>query len=461
MIVSRANWEEVAGLLEGRAERPETRLDRLRARFRALYGSEAEGVARAPARINILGEHVDYVSYIATSSLTFGSRAHDMLMLFRGAPSARVRGATTLDGCEQFSFDARRPADAASWLSYLYARPSPPPDWGNYVRGGVLRAAFDDRAPDRGFDFLVDAAIAPGGGASSSSALVVLAGAVFRYVNGTELEARTLAKESAEAEWYVGTRGGAMDHTTICLARRNRAVHIQHRDARADDVPLSLPRARWVTFFTHPAEKGREAMLAYNERAAVARLFIPAVLASGADAIGALPEEIALAQLQSQYPEAWEACRRAFPVLAALPGARRVKLRDRARHHESEARRVEAAVRLLGAPESEDATLRALGRLLDESHESLRGCYEVTTPEVDRLHRIIAAAPEVYGARLMGAGFGGNLLALTTDERVAPLLDRARAEHRDWSEAMGTVMISTPGDGLSLCDCRENERRGA
>src|SRR5258708_36690612 len=97
--------------------------------------------------------------------------------------------------------------------------------------------------------------------------------------------------------------------------------------------------------------------------------------------------------------------------------------------------------------------MHLLGTLLDESHASLRDLYEVSNPEVERLLKIIRPTPGVYGARLMGGGFGGNVLALTTQERVASLIERVQTEYYGPQNRQGldegSIMGSTPGDGLA------------
>src|SRR5690242_17788116 len=81
------------------------RLKQLRDRFCAQYGDGPISIWRAPARINILGEHVDYVAYLPTASLPFASREHAMLMLYRAAPYKRVRGASMHAAYSPFAFD--------------------------------------------------------------------------------------------------------------------------------------------------------------------------------------------------------------------------------------------------------------------------------------------------------------------------------------------------------------------
>src|SRR6185369_13579440 len=262
------------------------RLTSMCALFVKLYGDGPVSLLRAPARINILGGHIDYVSYLPTASLPFGSREHDMLILFRGSLTESVRGASTLNTYPPFYFTlsdgppvSNKSNAEADWLSYLYDHPAKSPHWSNYVKGAVFFARSScGEASLRGFDFVVDSSIPAGGGASSSSALVVLAGAAVREVNELSHVPMELARDSSKAEWYVGTRGGAMDHITICLAKRDHAVLISYLAQQVRHVALPGKQFRWITFFSQPADKGRDVMIEYNERAAISRIVLPALI---------------------------------------------------------------------------------------------------------------------------------------------------------------------------------------
>ncbi len=499
------------------------------ARFMETYGDGPVFILRAPARINLLGEHVDYVSYLPTSSLTFGSREHEMTLLFRPAADGRVRGSSTLPGCDPLEFDlAEAPAGSGvhdnghEWTHYLYLRPTPPADWGNYLRGAAFfaRMKYGERVR-RGFDFLVDSSIPSAGGASSSSALTVLAGAAIRRANRLPCDALDLARDSAKAEWFVGTRGGTMDHLTMCLSRPKHLVHIAYQKDEPELLPMPRMQFRLVTFYAHPADKSREVMLEYNERAAVARIFIPAIIEGWAvsrpslhqrwqaaltaakeplpagldqlaEALANLPETMILRDMKERYPAAFGACAEAFHALVRDRSDCRLKVRDRALHHLGEVRRVTEAVGVLRAigdidpleeperrtPEDEGAArgpvrqpgpalveegMRRIGELLNDSHRSLRDLYEVSTPPVEQLVETVLSDPGVYGARLMGGGFGGNVLALIMAERVPELV--GRVQERFFAPAArdgvreGSVMISTPGEGLSPLDAEAAARR--
>jgi galactokinase/CTP:molybdopterin cytidylyltransferase MocA len=416
-----------------------------------------------------------------------------MLMMYRPSQRGRVRATSTSQAYPAVAFTFNQGPAAGNteenWLSYLYENSAPAPRWDNYVKGSVFFAHMKFGEQIRcGFDFAVDSNIPPGGGASSSSALVVLSGAAVREVNHVEYTPEELARDSAKAEWYVGTRGGAMDHLTICLARASRAVRINYWRNHTRRVPMPGDQFQWITFFSKPADKGREVMIEYNERAAVSRLFIPAVIegwkvkqpnrygawtkavdsfAEGSvialdeieDLIQELPETLPLTAIEKEYPVTFAECDRAFPALVEERRDWPLKVRSRALHHLGEVRRGVRATNILDSIErGSDArqhipAMRALGAILDESHQSLRDLYGVSTPEVEHLVEIIRSDPHVFGAHLMGGGFGGNVLALTTEDHVSSLIERVQNEYYEpgmrHGVNEGSVMNSTPGDGLA------------
>jgi galactokinase len=442
------------------------RIAQLASDFKQRYGTKPATLLWAPGRINIIGEHVDYVSYLPTSSVAFGSRENGMLMLVRPSNNGLVRGVSTNAAYEPFTFDiSETPIGGStkdiesSWRERICSGPLPEGDWSNYIRGAVAFARFKFGVDiNRGFDFLLDSNLMPGGGASSSSALLILAGAALRMSNGMTIDRSELAKDSSLAEWYLGTRGGALDHMIICLSTADSAIHLSYADQSATQLPLSARHFSWVTFFSHPANKGRELMFEYNERAVVSRVIIPAMLADTdpeavtLQAVEALPAEIGIAELEKAWPTAFDEAMRLFPDLFRTPRDVRLKIRPRAEHHQGEVMRARGAAAFLTLANNSEV-MRRLGILMDESHASLRDLYDVSTDEVEELRDVIRASPGVCGARLMGGGFGGNILALTPTVTVARLIDRVQEDYysprgRD-ARAERAVMVSTPGPGLS------------
>src|ERR1051326_8999959 len=133
------------------------RLSRLCSLFLDRYGDGPGSLLRAPARIDVLGEHIDYVSYLPTASLTFGSREHDVLMLYKISGEPRVRSASTSRNYEPSSFsilEDQVPEFGQNvtdeWLAFLSHHGTPTPHWQNYIRGAVTfaRAKFGEREGD-------------------------------------------------------------------------------------------------------------------------------------------------------------------------------------------------------------------------------------------------------------------------------------------------------------------------
>jgi len=480
--------------------------------FVAAFGRGPAAVARAPARINILGEHVDYVRYLPTQVLPFASREHDMLMVFRPSDEPAVRGRSTHADVRPAEFrldqgprpEAHEQALDQRWVAYLRQVGTPEQNWINYVKGSALYAAMKHPGRvGRGFDFLVDSTIPAAGGASSSSAIVTLSGCAIRLVNGLSLDAAGLAEDSSRAEWYIGTRGGNMDHCAQTLAQRQHALSLWFSPFAREPVPLHRFRYRWVTFFAHPADKSGAVLLEYNERSAVSRLVIPALLErmfevtpglkerwdrifralsedrldlgaarEARTILSELPEAMTLSEVKGSLPEVYAELQRGYPLLGAAPGERLLKVRSRALHHVGEIERVRQVVHILRdlfaspmpeEPEKIEPGLRAVGELITETHDSMRDLYELTTPDIDALAEIILGFPGVYGARLMGGGFGGNILVLIAKENVPALVRRVEKQFYQprgrRGDADGDIMISTPGEGLSVLDLRAVLRR--
>lgn len=481
-------------------ERVAARLITLCDLFFDHYGDGPVSLLRAPARMGVLGEHIDYVSYLPTASLTFGSRERDAWMLYRKSQKPVVRCVSSSPRFEPSSFSILNVPEftgavEAEWLEFLFTHGVPKPHWQNYINAAVTfaRGKFGKQI-QTGFDFVLDSNIPPGGGASSSSALVVLGGAAIRNVNGIPWTPEELARDSAMAEWFIGTRGGSMDHITICLAETANAVLIDYASHQTRLAALPDQPFAWVTFFTKPADKGREIMIEYNERAAVSRLLIPAIIdgwkstaparheawgntkkmlpagsveafAAARDLFTSLPETISIDTVNTDYPDTFGELERAFPALLDDRPRWPLKIRARGLHHLGEAERVARATNELDSIQNDkdsDHTLsamRKLGKLLNESHASLRDLYEVSVPEVEELIKIVRNDPQVLGARVMGGGFGGNVLALTTRDNSQSLIKRVQEEYysargRD-GVSEGSVIVSTPGRGLTDIDLDE------
>ena len=180
--------------------------------------------ARAPGRVNLIGEHTDY------SGLPVLPVAIDRSTIV-------VAAANTTGEIEVANADPAWPS-----RRFAIAQQIPPyatGDWANYVKAAIQGVI--DRFPARhlrGASMVVDGRVPPAAGLSSSSALTVSTAMAFMAVNGLELDPLETATMVARSEWYVGTRGGGMDQAASILGRRDHALFIEFDPLRVRAVKM-------------------------------------------------------------------------------------------------------------------------------------------------------------------------------------------------------------------------------
>lgn len=370
-------------------------------KFRERYGRAPEVLARAPGRIEFIGNHTDY-----NGGPVLGAA------LDRGIGVALGRRD---DGQRRFASDGH---------GLVTVPPGPPvrqvgaAGWANYPLG-VLAALphFGLRVPE-GFDYLAASDLPAGAGLSSSAAIELSSALAFTALAGETPSRETLVKAARQAEnHFVGVPCGILDQGVSGFGRRDHLVFIDCRGPVFDTVPLPGGVHFWL-FNTHTKHALIDGLYAERHRECLA----------AAAALGA-------GQLVEVSPEALAAGEeRLAPVL-----------RKRARHIVEEIARVGACVASLRGGD-----LTAVGRLLTASHRSSRDLFENSAPELDFLVDQLAVAPGVYGARLTGGGFGGAVMALTAagfgDEdagRVAAAYARAFGRPPQ-------ILHARTGDGAAL-----------
>ena len=317
-----------------------------------------------PGRVNLIGEHTDYNGGLA---LPF---AIDRGVTVEAEPLAGgVIRAEARDLGETDAFDAAAPARADGWRAFVRGTVAELRGAGIEVRGARLAFAGD---------------VPQGSGLSSSAALeAALCLALLALAGAPEPDRVELAElcSRVENDW-VGAETGLLDQLAALCCEPRHALRIDFARLELRSVPLELGGWRLVTL-----ESGAQHSHAdggYNERRAECR--------AACAALGVEHLSEADARAAERLPD---------------------PLRRRARHVRSENARVDAMVAAL-----ERGDMPAAGRLLDASHASLRDDYEASVPEVEaavaRLKRAGAA-----GARMVGGGFGGSVLALLPPEAVA------------------------------------------
>lgn len=408
----------------------------LREQFRAHYPESGEPfICRAPGRTNLIGEHTDY------NGLPVLPLAVDREIWLAFAPRndgvIRLRDTNTVFPPAAFNNARKIP-------------PSAPGSWENYCKAAVQGLnEFLKLAPEKGMDILVTSDLPIAAGLASSSALVVACALAYLAANDItldrDLDRLRLAETLAEAEHYVGTRGGGMDQAVILAGGDSQACKINFFPLRVERVPLLSGHEIIVCDSTIKAEKGGAMRARYNEGPRLCALLC-AIVEKQLQA--EIDEDVELERLGDlfygplclTFREAEDICKHAITSermtlseiglklgmsgdevraswLGDLPepyGG--FPLQARLRHQITEYQRVERARDALLAGDAEE-----LGRLMNASHQSCAHDYGISCPELDRLVEVAREAGAL-GARLTGAGFGGATVNLVPAARVDTFL---------------------------------------
>ncbi|MGZ8245904.1 galactokinase [Methylomagnum sp.] len=323
------------------------------AEFASLYGAPSEFEASAPGRVNLLGEHTDY---------------NDGFVLPIAIPQrTKVELAQSPDEWSRFL------SVGLNGLVQYQMGGTIPPGFVAYVAGclEVLREAGHAIAP---VNLLIRSEVPMGVGLSSSAALEVAVLRGLRGLFGLALDDVDIARLAQQAEIrFAGVHCGVMDQMAASLADERHMLFLDTRTLERRLLPLPEQAGLLVLDSGVPR---RLAGSAYNQRR--------------------LECEEAARQLGV-------AALRDIDDPAATDGLPE-PLNRRARHVVSENRRVRLA--------AEDIPAWEFGALMNASHASLRDDFEVSVPALDGLTGLLRNHPDVYGARLTGAGFGGACVAL-------------------------------------------------
>jgi galactokinase len=373
----------------------------LRADFAARFAGSPR-LFRAPGRVNLIGEHTDYNDgYVLPAAMD-----REVCFCVAPRPDRTVHlHALNLDAEESCSLDDLLWEQRAHWTNYIKSM-----------------AAVLERNGFRcgGFEGVIRGDLPIGGGVSSSSAFTAAAATTFTKLSGLDVDETRLIQLILEAEnGATGLRGGIMDQYT---ARRGKRDHALLIDCRTLEHRLvTLPP---MTLVVADSKKDRSlATSGYNDRRGECEV--------GARVVrGRYPWVRALRDCSR---EMLEACRMDLGDLVYR----------RCRHVVEENARVHESISALARGD-----LHAFGLLLNLSHVSLRDDYEVSCPELNALTEIAWGVDGVFGARLVGAGFGGCVLAACKAEAVGALQERIAAEYpRRCPGYVAEVYATRAGDG--------------
>jgi galactokinase len=371
----------------------------VRAAFADRYGEAPHYVVRAPGRVNLIGEHTDYNDgFVLPMAI---DRA--VCVALRPSVGRRVRVGSLDFGEEgEFSLDAL-PPKGGTWLDYVV---------------GVAWSLTDAGFTLGGWEGFIAGDVPVGAGLSSSAAVELAVARAFAVVSDLPWDPAAMAKscQRAENQW-VGVNCGIMDQMISASGKAGQALLIDCRTL--DTKPASLPPETRVVILDTATRRGLVDS-AYNERRrqceAAARFFDVKAL-----------RDVSLTRFEAEAGRLDEPTRR------------------RARHVVTEDERT-----LRAAEAMQKADAAEVGRLMSESHASLRDDFQVSTPELDAMVECGRADPVCYGIRMTGAGFGGCAVALVKASEAQRFAGETAARYQQRTGKTPHVYVCQATDGAGL-----------
>ena len=347
-------------------------------KFQELFG--AEGDIRtyfAPGRVNLIGEHTDYNGgHVFPCALTLGTygiarKREDNKLRFYSVNFERL-------GVIESSLEDLKPYKAAEWT--------------NYPKGVMW--AFEERGYKlpNGLDILLYGNIPNGSGLSSSASLEVLTGVILKDMFGFDVSMTDIALIGQFSENnFNGCNCGIMDQFASAMGKKDNAIFLDTNTLQYEYAPVVLEDAKIVIINS----KVKHSLVdsAYNDRRNECET-----------ALKELQEVVAVQTLGDLTEEAFEKHK------DAIKSEIRQK---RARHAVYENQRTIRAVEAL-----KENRIEKFGKLMNESHRSLRDDYEVSCKEIDILVDLAWETEGVIGSRITGGGFGGCTVSIVKNEAV-------------------------------------------
>lgn len=379
--------------------------------FEDMFHSAPAYVARAPGRVNLLGEHVDYNDgFVLPAAI---DRATHVAFSPTDSNEVTLR-AMDLEQDVCFTLEAlaeKKQLDG-----------SPLPDWARYP-AGVAWALAERGLAVSGVDAVFASDVPRGAGLSSSASVELAFAVMWKTLGGWDLSPMEMARLCQRAEnRYVGVNCGIMDQFASACGEADRLLLLDCRSLEYRTLPLPNDVAIVIA---DTSVRRSLTTSAYNDRRAAC--------------------EEAVRLLQRDLPEV-KSLRDVSPAefdrfSAGLPA----EVEKRARHIVQEIDRTQRAIPLL-----EGGDVAGFGRLMNECHVSLRDHYEVSCPELDTMTQIAWSLPGCYGARLTGAGFGGCTVNLVAQEETQGFVEALADRYHSDTELTPEIYVCKAAEGAGL-----------
>jgi len=349
----------------------------LEQKFKEVFGKDAEQQFFAPGRVNLIGEHTDYnggnVFPCAIDKGTYG------LVSKRADRTFRMYSENFADlGVMEFTLD-----ELVNDKKH---------DWANYPKGVIKMFVEEGFKIDSGFDFLVSGNIPNGAGLSSSASIEMLTSIVLKDLFHLSIDPIAMALLGKKVEnLFIGVNSGIMDQFAVAMGKKDHAILLDCNTLKYDYVPVVLKDE--VIVIANTNKRRGLADSKYNERRAECD-----------EALAELQTKLPIKALGELSIEEFEANK----DLIKSPIRQK-----RAKHAVYENQRTLKAQKELSA-----GNLAEFGKLMNQSHISLRDDYEVTGIELDTLAALAWEQPGVVGSRMTGAGFGGCTVSIVKKDKV-------------------------------------------
>lgn len=370
----------------------------LESAFQELFGNKAEVLAEAPGRVNLIGEHIDYsegfVLPFAIADRTYAAIARNSDGLVRIASQQRKNRIFTIDISD--------------------VKPGSAGDWEKYVLGVIWSLDISS-----GVDILVDGHVPSGAGLSSSAALEcsVAVGLNALFSLGKSLEDLARATQKAEND-YVGMPCGIMDQSVSLMGREGSALLLDCRDLSTESVPFDV------------ASQGLELLIIDTQ---AHHALVDGGYAERRASCESVAAKFSIPSMRNLTMETLNARKGELTEVEYI----------RARHAVTEIARVKDAVVALKASD-----FTTLGRLINESHISLRDDYTVSCPELDAAVDASLAAGAL-GSRMVGGGFGGSAIALIKADQIDSVKEAIKRSYVEKGFKAPRFFTSLPSAGAS------------
>ncbi|GKX65771.1 galactokinase [Inconstantimicrobium mannanitabidum] len=343
----------------------------LKDQFKNIFNKEAERVFFAPGRINLIGEHTDYNGgHVFPCSITLGTYA--------------VVSFNNSNKCSLYSMNFENLGKIEIDLNNLDYKKED--NWTNYVKGMIQTLKNQGHTIDKGMDILFFGEIPNGAGLSSSASIELVSGVLLRGMFNLDVEMLDLIKAGKAVENnYIGVNSGIMDQFAIGMGKKDCAILLDCNTLEFSYAPVKLDAYDIIIMNTN---KRRElADSKYNERRAECE-----------EALRIFKTKLDINSLGELDAETFEANKSLIADEVIL---------KRAKHAVYENIRTVNALEELNK-----GNLEVFGKLINESHISLKNDYEVTGKELDTLAETAWKQEGILGARMTGAGFGGCAIAI-------------------------------------------------